>query len=62
MYVTNIWFTQDSRPHGPNREDQFQIDYISAISRYWNCVRNVKVYPGADVDSFCCETEENSES
>ena len=31
-------------------ESRIQIDYVLAKYKYWNSVRNAKVYPRADVD------------
>ena len=31
--------------------NRYQIDYILVKQRFWNCIRDVKTLPGADVDS-----------
>lgn len=55
LMITNTWFKHSSRKlytwKSPGDVRRNQIDYIIIRNRFRNSVKQVKTYPGADIDS-----------
>ena len=53
--IANTWFKHPERKlntwKSPGDVKRNQIDYIMVRNRFRNSVKQVKTYPGADVDS-----------
>ena len=55
LVVMNTWFMHEKRRRytwkKPGDTERFQLDYMLVNTRYRNCVKDARSYPGADIDS-----------
>jgi hypothetical protein len=55
LVVMNMWLKKRKTKlytwKSPGDRNRYQIDYILVKQCFWNSIRDVKTFPGADIDS-----------